>query len=211
MEYQVSQPMMSDTIGELADALSKAQAAMTGALKDSNNPFFKSKYADLKACVEAAKEPLAKNNLAVAQTTIPDKDGVICVSTLMHKSGEWIRGSLFLPSKKQDDPQQFGSALTYARRYGFAAIVGLVQEDDDANAAPRPTQQQKAPAKDNKRIAQEKLYEAIKNFCGKNTTIDKWNALAREIVKKEIRDFSKLTIKECEAGINILKHRKEEK
>lgn len=206
MEMQISQPMMSETIGELAKALCKAQKEMTAALKDSKNPFFKSNYADLKTCVEASREPLANNELAISQTTLPDKDGVICVTTLMHSSGEWIRGSLFLPSKKHDDPQQFGSCMTYARRYGRCAIIEQIQADDDANSA-RPPQKNVVPIKDNKRLAQEKLYAALKEYTPEGVDGD---ALAMEIVNVPIKDFGKLTIKQCEAGINIINMRKEE-
>jgi hypothetical protein len=124
----------SEQINELAAALSKAQGQMTGALKDSANPFFKSKYADLAACWESARKPLADNGLAVIQATT-DKDGTLyLVTTLAHSSGQWIKG--WLPVKcKDDSPQAMGSGLTYARRYAFAGIAGIAQIDDDGEAA----------------------------------------------------------------------------
>lgn len=124
----------SSTIGQLAEALSKAQAKITGALKDSANPFFKSKYADLASVWDACREQLSANGLAVIQTTDVDPEGVLVITTLAHSSGEWIRGRLrMVPTKS--DPQGVGSCLTYARRYALAAIVGVAQVDDDANAA----------------------------------------------------------------------------
>lgn len=121
-------------IGKLAAALAKAQGKITGALKDSANPFFKSKYADLAACWDSCRAPLSENGLAVIQTTAVDEQGVTVYTTLAHESGEWIRGTLrMLP--KDGSPQSCGSALTYARRYALAAMVGLAQVDDDANAA----------------------------------------------------------------------------
>jgi hypothetical protein len=124
----------SESIAALAAALSKAQSAITGALKDSANPFFKSKYADLAACWDACRSQLAANNLAVIQTTEVTGAGTVLVTTLAHSSGEWMRG--YLPVLTKDaGPQGQGSGLTYARRYALAAMVGLAQIDDDGEAA----------------------------------------------------------------------------
>ena len=124
----------SESIAALAAALSKAQSAITGALKDSANPFFKSKYADLASCWDACRSQLAANNLAVIQTTEVTEAGTVLVTTLAHSSGEWMRG--YLPVLTKDaGPQGQGSGLTYARRYALAAIVGLAQIDDDGEAA----------------------------------------------------------------------------
>ena len=126
--------MQSETIGALAAALSKAQADITGALKDSSNPFFKSKYADRASCWDACRKQLAANGLAVIQTTDVTDSGVVLVTTLAHSSGEWMRGVLPIVAK-DSGPQAQGSGITYARRYALAAIVGLAQIDDDAEAA----------------------------------------------------------------------------
>lgn len=124
----------SESIAALAAALSKAQSAITGALKDSANPFFKSKYADLAACWDACRQQLAANNLAVIQTTEVTGAGTVLVTTLAHSSGEWMRG--YLPVLTKDaGPQGQGSGLTYARRYALAAMVGLAQIDDDGEAS----------------------------------------------------------------------------
>lgn len=127
--------MQSDNIAELAAALSKAQGEITGALKDSSNPFFKSKYADLASCWDACRKQLSANGLSVIQTTeVFSDDRLVLVTTLAHNSGQWVRG--FLPVLTKDaSPQAQGSGLTYARRYALAAIVGLAQIDDDAEAA----------------------------------------------------------------------------
>ena len=126
--------MQSETIGALAAALSKAQADITGALKDSNNPFFKSKYADLASCWDACRKQLAANGLSVIQTTQMTEQGLMLVTTLAHSSGEWIAGQMPVLTK-DNSPQGQGSGITYARRYALAAIVGLAQIDDDAEAA----------------------------------------------------------------------------
>lgn len=129
---------MSGNIASLALALSKAQSEIKGALKDSNNPFFKSKYADLSSVWDACRGPLTKNELAIVQTIAGDSDNVIVTTMLVHSSGEWVKDSLtMVPVKK--DPQGAGSAITYARRYALAAIAGVTPEDDDGNAASNTT------------------------------------------------------------------------
>lgn len=129
----------SVAINELATALSKAQGEITGALKDSANPFFKSKYADLASCWDACRTPLSKNGLALTQFPTTQEGATYLVTTLLHTSGQWMRSALIV-QPKDDTPQGMGSALTYARRYALTAIVGVAQVDDDGNAASgRPT------------------------------------------------------------------------
>ena len=137
----------SDSIKELATALAKAQATMAGAKKDSTNPHFRSKYADLASIWEACRDALTSNGIAVVQMTRATTEEAVIVETrLMHSSGEWIEGELLVPVTKAD-AQGFGSAITYARRYSLAAAVGVAPEDDDgaAAAAARPTAKQVLP------------------------------------------------------------------
>ena len=124
----------SEQIGELAKALAVAQGKITGALKDSSNPFFKSRYADLASVWDACRGPLSENGLAVVQLTESDDAGVYVATTLAHSSGQWMRSRLRL-QPKDSTPQGLGSAITYGRRYALAAIVGVAQVDDDGNAA----------------------------------------------------------------------------
>lgn len=127
--------MKSETIGKLAEALSKAQQEMASAKKNAENPFLKNKYADLAAVTDAIKDPLAKNGLSYVQYSESDEhDKNYIVTTLMHSSGEWISGRMKLFIQKQD-MQGFGGAITYARRYALSAMVGLPQEDDDGETA----------------------------------------------------------------------------
>ena len=124
----------SEQINELAAALAKAQGKITGALKDSANPFFKSKYADLASCWDACREPLSENGLAVIQSPEVSSEGLTLTTLLLHSTGQWIKNSLrVLP--KDDTPQGIGSAMTYARRYALTALVGIAQVDDDGNQA----------------------------------------------------------------------------
>lgn len=121
----------SESINELALAVSKAQAVILAAKKDSDNPFFKSSYADLASVWEACRKPLTDNGLCVIQTTSPECDGrVMIITTLAHSSGQWVRGKLAIKPVK-DDPQSLGSAITYGRRYALAAITGVAPDDDD--------------------------------------------------------------------------------
>jgi hypothetical protein len=125
----------SDSIKELATALAKAQGELMGAKKDTANPFFKSKYADLASIVEALKACFPKYGLAYVQTICTSEDGVGVETILMHASGEWIKGEPFFLPVNKADAQGFGSCATYARRYSLAAISGVAPEDDDGNAA----------------------------------------------------------------------------
>lgn len=119
----------------------KAQSAMGSAHKGANNPFFKSKYADLGAVVEAVKEPFAINGLSYVQFPI-EQGGRIGVETiLMHESGEWLSNEFTVNVTKQD-AQGAGSAITYCRRYGLQAIAGIPSEDDDGNAASKSAKPQ---------------------------------------------------------------------
>jgi hypothetical protein len=124
----------SEQINELATALAKAQGEVTGALKDSANPFFKSKYADLAACWDACRAPLSANGLAIIQSPEVNAEGLTLTTLLTHSTGQWIK-NVFRIVPKDDTPQGVGSALTYARRYALTALVGIAQVDDDGNAA----------------------------------------------------------------------------
>jgi len=130
----------SETIGELAKALAAAQGEISEAVKTSENPFFKSRYADLAAVWQACRPVLSKHGLAVSQLSetrwTDGKLGVCMTTILMHSSGEFIASELTLYPKVAD-PQGIGSAITYARRYGLQPIVGVVAigEDDDGNQA----------------------------------------------------------------------------
>lgn len=175
----------SEQIGQLALALSKAQSQFNGAAKTSDNPFFKSKYADLFECIEAAKPALAANELAVVQTTDTDDKGIWVYTTLIHSSGEWAQGRILMKPKKDDD-QATGSSITYGRRYGFAAIVGLAQKDDDGNESagvveekktgstkidkPKPTKKEESPPPAGREVIQQWL-DWVDRFASANIDV----------------------------------------
>jgi hypothetical protein len=149
----------SEHINELAAALAKAQGAIKGAVKDSTNPHFRSSDADLASVWEACRSALTENSLAVVQTPHTDEAGNCHVVTMMiHASGQWIRDTFSLPPTKAD-PQGYGSAITYMRRYALAAIVGVAPEDDDGNAASAGTGSGTPDANKTKKAAPEQKKE----------------------------------------------------
>lgn len=123
----------SENIGELAEALSKAQSQMGPAHKGQKNPFFKSDYANLTDCWEAARVALTENGLSVTQSVDVHDGSIRLITNLLHKSGQWISSSAPVVPEKPG-AQALGSCLTYIRRYSFAALVGIVTDiDDDGN------------------------------------------------------------------------------
>jgi len=147
----MSETYCSAEIADLAAAMVKVQQALTPACKDAENPFSKSRYATLNSVIEACRDALIANGIWVVQVPVPVEAGHLGLMTkLVHAaSGQWQASLMVMPLPKAD-PQGYGSALTYARRYGLATLVGLVSEaDDDAiTAMPRRGRTAKsAPAK----------------------------------------------------------------
>jgi hypothetical protein len=152
---------------ELATAMAKAQAEIKAALKDSKNPHFKSSYADLTSVWDACRTALTKNGLSVVQIPGFDANDVWLETMILHSSGESLSGRYPLRPSQQT-PQGYGSALTYARRYSLAAMVGVVaDEDDDGNAASQrgnyePPARPAPKAEDKTAAAKSYVDEAIK-------------------------------------------------
>ena len=132
----------------IASAFVKAQKAFAPALKTNTNPHFKSRYVGLDGCIEAVIDALNSNGIALLQPTHEDATGVTVETLFLHESGEVLSGGkLHVPASKQD-PQGYGSALTYARRYSLMAACGIAPEDDDGNAASKPKPSVKMAALD---------------------------------------------------------------
>ena len=128
---------MEHNMKTIHSAFVKAQKEFGPALKTSTNPHFKSRYADLSACVEAVIDALNNNGIALMQKLHPSENGVAIETIFVHESGESMaNGILSVPASKQD-PQGYGSALTYARRYSLMSACGIAPEDDDGNLASR--------------------------------------------------------------------------
>lgn len=137
LKEKQSKPTQSYEINELTAALAKAQAEIEVAGRKETNPFFKSKYADLAELIKVSRPALTKNGLAVIQQIITDDDGMTWLHTIMtHSCGQWIETRMrVIPIK--NDPQSFGSCVTYLRRYCYSALVNIAvsDEDDDGEAA----------------------------------------------------------------------------
>ena len=124
----------SGKIDKLATALAKAQSEMEGAKSKSINPFFKSSYADLHTVMESSIPHLSKHGLSIVQGNRYGADnGFYVTTTLLHESGQWMRSEIRMPVGGKKDAHAVGSAMTYGRRYGLSAMVGIAQFDDDGN------------------------------------------------------------------------------
>lgn len=202
---------MSSEIGSLAEALAKAQSVMKGAKEDASNPFYKSTYADLTSVWTACKESLSSNGLAIMQPTTM-KDGVIfLVTMLLHSSGQWIKGFYpIMPVK--NDPQALGSAITYARRYSLAALVGVCPagDDDDAESAmDRPVEKSK-PTVSKPVVAQKGLSK------GQCAMLDGYFSEDKEAMQKikdtlHIEQVYDMEPKDFDRTVEFLKRRKEQR
>jgi len=138
----------SEAIDKISAALVLAQKDMLPLIKDSDNPFFKSKYADLHAVTQACYPALQANGICVMQSAESlGSDGINIRTRLIHSSGQFLETECAIPPAGQD-PQKYGSAVTYGRRYGLQAAVGLAATDDDAEAAMGRKGSQKAAADD---------------------------------------------------------------
>lgn len=133
-----------ENVNEIATALIEAQKEMGGAKKDANNPFFKSKYADLNSIIEAVKGPLLNNGISFIQPMLVEGGNNFVKTILVHKSGQTLESTMLIKPTK-DDMQGLGSAITYARRYTLQAMCGLPAEDDDGNAASSPVVKKPEP------------------------------------------------------------------
>lgn len=164
----------TEEIKDLSAALVKVQAGLSHAKKKENNPFFKSKYAGLPDVIDASRKLLTDNGLAVTQVTNYDFVDMrpVLITQLTHSSGQWIRGYYPIVSVKQD-PQSIGSAMTYARRYTYMAIIGLAAEDEDndGNEASSPTKKLPELSSVNFEKNKEKWRESIKNGKTSNDLI----------------------------------------
>lgn len=135
----VNMPKITDERAELAAALSAAQSEIYSAPKTEKNPFFKSTYADLASVRAAIREAFGKHGLSIVQIPHTSNGDVLVTTILMHKSGQFIEGTLAIKPVK-GDPQGVGSAITYARRYSLMAFAGVAPDDDDGNAASGKTE-----------------------------------------------------------------------
>lgn len=138
--------MQSTTVGELAKALSAAQALIKPPKKGHKAEVgtYSYHYADLADVIDACRDPLSKNGLAVLQPMVQRDGHVVLVTKLLHTSGEWIASEF--PLKAYDKPQEQGSAITYARRYSLSSLLGIAAEDDDDGKRAQDAEPRKSEA-----------------------------------------------------------------
>lgn len=135
----------SESIGRLVKALVLAQQAFDPVLKDKDNPFFHSKYADLASVIAATQPALLTNGLVISQFPVSEAGRVGVLTLLAHESGEFVAESYTLPTAKQD-PQTGVAAITYARRAAYLGVISIAAQDDDGNtAAGRNEEESEAP------------------------------------------------------------------
>ena len=160
--------LMSEQIGIIAAALSKAQLAIENVSKDKQDYGYK--YADLASCLQSIKKPLGDNGLSLSQLITIEGDKHVLVTLLMHESGQWLKSLLSIESvvmKQCNSLQQIGAGLTYARRYALCAITGLTQEDDDAMSLPKMKEAEKIQPKQLTKQQKQKVNELI-DLCNKS-------------------------------------------
>ncbi len=183
----------SNEINELAIALNTVQSQIMIASKDAKNGFFKSKYATLNSVWEAVKDAVLNNGLTVLQPISYIDNRPVVQTMIIHKSGQFITSECPVVCAKQNDPQAFGSAITYARRYSLASMLGVMTDDDDdaEGAMYRKPQKQEQPIKTPQQIkAEQAPIENYKQLL-KVKNIENAQAL--------IEAFSKMTIDEQRA------------
>lgn len=145
------QNKMSAEIDQIAPALLAAQIAIKGAKKDAVNPHLKNKYADLASVFDACKAELNENGIAIMQVMGVRDGRNVLITTLVHASGQYFSSEALLPDIDQrgvNAAQAMGSAISYMRRYQLQSIAGIIQEDDDGNAAGKPKEAEKPATKE---------------------------------------------------------------
>lgn len=203
----------------LALALSKAQGSMRAAIKDADNPFFKSKYADLASVWDACRYALSQNELAVSQIIDMVDGNMILRTLLMHASGEKLEGVMPMQLSDKATAQQVGSLITYYRRYALSAIVGVAPEDDDGNKASetpvkspikkwaesKPGDYDKLKADTTEFVKQIEMSETVTELEDK---IEKGKKLVDQLESKlpDWHSRTKLKIEQCREAFELADH-----
>ena len=206
----------SEQLNELFSALAKAQAGILSAKKDSENPFFRSKFADLSSIWDAIRKPLTDNGLCIIQTCEGQVGAMLLITWLGHSSGQWMK-SRFPLNPAKNDPQSIGSVITYMKRYALSAIVGVVaDEDDDAEVAmrhartepPKPVRIVPAPAVDNRKVTEE-MEDALKELLMQD--LEYKQKVDDFLGTKNFSSLTQLNFTEFDKLMKRAKQRKEER
>jgi len=199
----------SETINQIAAAVIAAQGEDGSAKKTADNPFFKSKYADLAGVVETARPVLTRHGLGVVQSADCDGELAVVETLLVHTSGEWFKSRTVLKPTKAD-PQGMGSAVTYARRYAYMAIIGMAAEDDDGNAASQPVNRQ-APAvsRPHNRTNEVQMEAKRKAYFAQAAKMGVDGDAAKETVKSMfgLEHFADATLEQLRTALGEMKER----
>jgi len=172
----------TESVAQLADALAKAQMTVEPPKKDktakikSTKGDFSYHYSDLASLIDAIRKPFGENGLSYTQRMEWRDNVTLLVTRLMHSSGEWIDSEVPLPLYER--PQEFGSALSYLRRYALGAIVGLAPEDDDGAAAQKGT----PSAPPERKPVEDKMAAAITDIAEQIAMT--WGGSAGELVAR---------------------------
>lgn len=178
----------SETIGKLAEALAAAQGELKPVPRDKENPYFKSKYADLASIVEVAAPILSRHGLAVVQMPGFIEGTEVLTTSIMHSSGEWVSEQMPLFITKRD-AQGIGSAITYARRYAYGSAVGIVtDEDDDGNQASQPARRSPPAREAAKQASGLQPMTVVQGEAEASTTDERRQALARVQLEQAVKD-----------------------
>jgi len=199
----------SDTINQIAAAVIAAQGELGAAKKTADNPFYKTKYADLAGVVETARPVLTRHGLGVVQSADCDGELAVVETLLVHTSGEWLKSRTVLKPTKAD-PQGMGSAVTYARRYAYMAIIGMAAEDDDGNAASQPVNRQ-APAvsRPHNRTNEVQMEAKRKAYFAQAAKIGVDGETAKETVKSMfgLEHFADANLEQLRTALGEMKER----
>lgn len=198
----------SESITKITQALLKVQKQIKFAVIDTDNAYYKSRYASLGSVVDACKEALNSNGIVFIQGASSNKDlpKMVCVTTrLLHESGEYIEDTIGVPYV-QDTPQAYGSSLTYARRYALSALLGIVSdEDDDGNVGSglEPKTPQKPQAKKPTKIEKQKILGnlAVKAGCKSS---DDFKQLMIGLINRSVTKSSEMDDSELDFAIGEL-------
>jgi hypothetical protein len=190
----------SESINELVKALAKTQGELDKASKNANNPFHKSKYAKLEDVWDACREPLSANGLCVIQApSIGVGSEVVLTTRLAHTSGQWVETQLSI-KPQSNNAQGVGSAITYAKRYSLAAIVGIADgDDDDGNIATFGDKSQ------SKRVSQETLKRLESLLADRD--VDKFSKWIEEKFKVRFENLNNLKQHQAESIIEAIERK----
>lgn len=189
-------------INELAKAMASAQGELHAALKSATNPHFKSKYANLEEVWEACRDALSKYKVAVIQCPQFDEKCDYLETTLVHESGQYMTSKIMLRNAK-GDMQGLGSAITYSRRYALAAMVGVIAEDDDGNAASGRKQASSEPEPD--------FYKRVQAMKASFAELGVFQNAIEGRVGKLIQDFDENDMAGLRSWITELRAERDEK